>query len=464
MQTLSRKREGRCATALWAATLICTGVLAILSPTFARAADVAVAPAKRPPNIICILADDLGYGDVGCYGCPDIPTPHIDSIAKAGVRFTQAYAYPTCSPTRAALLMGRYAERLGISKALMGEDAPKLAGATSVAELLQAGGYATGIVGKWHLGYSDDVSPLSKGFDEFFGFRGGKIDFYRHTDTAQKNDTPEGKHDLWEGNNEVTREGYSTDLFTARAQQFIRDHAGAEKPFFLYLAYNAPHYAKVGLWQAPEEYLKRFDAVGDVKGRNIYRAMVSCMDDGIGKVLEELAAQKIDGNTLVLFMSDNGPDTPGSAKPLSGAKATYKEGGVRVPWIARLPGAIPPGSVRSDVVHVTDFLPTMLAVAGVPLPSDAKLDGQNVWPAFTGGPAIPERTIQFSDRGIRQGKWKWLNGSLYDIETDPTESKDVGDANPEVRDRLASEVKKWADSVGIKPATKPATKKAAPKR
>src|SRR5262245_31813363 len=251
-------------------------------------ATAGLANAAERPNIVLILADDLGYGDLACFDATDIPTPHIDSIARDGVRFTQAYAYPTCSPTRASLMTGKYAERFGVSKALMGDDAPEFKAAVTVAQMLHdRAGYATGLVGKWHLGYTDDVNPIRKGFDEFYGFRGGKIDFFTHTDTAQQGPTPEGKHDLWEGEREIVREGYTTELFTARARRFIREHVG-KQPFFLYVAHNAPHYAKHGVWQAPDKYLKRFNALGQTQGRDVYRAMVACLDDGVGGLLEEL--------------------------------------------------------------------------------------------------------------------------------------------------------------------------------
>ena len=409
------------------------------------------AGATERPNIILIVADDLGYGDLGCFGGTDIPTPHIDSIARDGVRFTQAYAYPTCSPTRIALMTGQYAERMGVSRALMGEDAPGFKSAVTVAQLLRdRAGYATGLVGKWHLGYTDDVNPIRKGFDEFFGFRGGKIDFFTHTDTAQKGPTPEGKHDLWESESEITRDGYTTELFTARAQKFIADHASGKKPFFLYVAHNAPHYAKRGVWQAPVSYLKHFNAVGQTQGRDVYRAMVACLDDGVGGILNELRSQKLDRNTLVIFMSDNGAEPPGSNKPLSGGKHGYKEGGVRVPWVASLPGVINAGTVRDDVVHATDFLPTMLAVAGARPPKDLKLDGKNVWPAFTGGTPLAERIIYLSDRGMRKGNWKLLNGELFDLAADPQETTNLAARHPDVRDQLAAESKRWAESVGIK--------------
>jgi arylsulfatase A-like enzyme len=410
---------------------------------------------------VLIIVDDLGYGDLGCYGGTDIPTPHIDSIARAGVRFTQAYAYPTCSPTRAALLTGRYAERLGISRALMSRDARAVAGAVTLPQLLRdRGGYVTGIVGKWHLGYGDAVSPTRKGFDEFFGFRGGKIDFFKHTDAAQKDGTKDGKHDLWEGERRVPRKGYTTDLFTGRARQFIRDHAprSAEKPFFLYLAYNAPHYARKNVWQAPKAYLERFGAEGKTKGRGVYRAVVACVDDGVGAVLGELAAQRVDGDTLVIFMSDNGAEPPGSNEPLSGGKHGHREGGVRVPWVARWPGVIPPDSRSDAIVHAIDVLPSLLAAANVRPPDDLKLDGRDVWPAFTGSwvdPPVP-RPIHFSGRALRAGRWKLLNDMLFDLETDPGERTDLAAVHPEVRDALAAQVREWAASMGIKPSKRAA--------
>lgn len=441
-----------------ALALVALALVALLV-AFARAAEE---PPKtppttpRPPNVVLIVADDLGYGDLGCFGGADIPTPHIDSIASAGVRFTQAYAYPSCSPTRAALMTGRYAERVGISGALMGNDAPRFADAVTVARMLRdRAGYATGIVGKWHLGYTDDVSPTRKGFDEFFGFRGGKVDYFKHTDTAQKNDTPNGKHDLWEGKRPIEREGYTTELFTARARQFIRDHAddSRAKPFFLYLAHNAPHYGKRGVWQAPDAYLERFGALGQTQGRDVYRAMVACLDDGVGEILAELEAQGIADDTLVIFISDNGASPPGSNAPLAGWKQGYQEGGVRVPWVARWPGVIPAGSVRDDVVHVIDLAPTLLAAGNAggnakPL-AKKNFDGVNIWSAFVGGSRVPERTIYFSSHGLRKGKWKLLDGQLFDLENDPGETTNLAAQHPDVVKELAESSRAWAEAMGI---------------
>lgn len=392
------------------------------------------------PNIVFIIADDLGYGDLGCFGCKDIPTPNIDRLAREGVKFTDAYAYPVCSPTRAALLTGRYAEHNGVKGVLMGKDVPAFRDAVTLPQLLQTAGYTTGAVGKWHLGYTIPFTPTHMGFDEFFGFHGGKIDYFKHTDTAQKNGTPEGKHDLWQGDQEIFREGYSTDLFTTAARDFIREHA--TKPFFLYLAYNAPHYARREVFQAPEDYLKRFGAEGQTNGRGVYAAMVSCMDDGVGRVLDELKAQKLTDQTLVVFISDNGAEGAGSNGPLTGAKHQLNEGGIRVPWVARWPGVIPAGTVSHDVVHVIDLLPTTLGVAGAAVPKSLELDGINLWSAFLGNAAMPARPIYYGRRGIREGRWKLLDGKLYDLEKDLAERTDVSFEHPDVCARL---VKKLQD-------------------
>jgi arylsulfatase A-like enzyme len=409
------------------------------------------------PNIILIVSDDLGYGDLGCFGCKDIPTPNVDSLAHDGVRFTQAYAYNVCSPTRAALRTGCYAERNGIRTVLMGGNLPQFAKATTLAKVLHNAGYVTGLVGKWHLGYSGDVIPTRMGYDEFFGFHGGKLDYFKHTDSTQKNGTPEGKHDLWEGEKEVTRTGYTSDLFSERASQFIRDHS--RQPFYLELAYNAPHYATTeGTYQAPASYLKKFGAEKEPNGtRGGYTAMVNCMDDGIGRLLAELKAQKLDQNTLVIFISDNGGENVASNGPLSGGKHTNKEGGIRVPWVARWPGMIPPGSVRSDVVHVMDLMPTLLAVAQASPPENLHFDGTNIWSAFAGKESVPERPICFPPNAIRQGKWKLIGGKLFDLEADPAEKHDVTAQHADICARLAGQLEVWRREMNIKTSAAPAS-------
>jgi arylsulfatase A-like enzyme len=409
---------------------------------------------ERRPNILVILADDLGYGDLGCYGCKDIPTPSLDRIATQGVRFTQGYVYNVCSPTRAALNTGRYAERSGIRTVLMGGSVRDFAKATTLAQCLQRGGYRTGLIGKWHLGYVGDVIPTRMGFHEFFGHLGGKIDYYKHTDSTQKGPGPEGKHDLWEGEEEVFREGYSTELFTDRAIKFVRDHS--KGPFFLQLCYNAPHYStKKGVFQSPESYLKKFGVASSPNGtRGGYAAMVNCMDDQIGRLLDELAALKIENDTLVIFASDNGSELVGSNGDLSGAKKSSREGGIRVPFIARMPGRIPAGSVRHHPVHIMDVLPTVLSLTGTTAPEGVKLDGVNIWPAMIGKEEVPERSLFFPPSTLRRGDWKLSGDSLYNLSEDPAERKDVARKHKEIAERLNRELEVFRADLGIRKKAK----------
>lgn len=430
--------------------LICCVVVGVLGVTGAAAAGAA--PARSKPNIVWIVADDLGYADLGCYGAKDIPTPHLDGLAREGVKMTSAYAYPTCSPTRAALLTGRYAERFGVTGALMGDNPPNFGRAVTVAQILKDNGYVTGAVGKWHLGYTGDVTPLRKGFDEFYGFRGGKIDFFNHTDTAQKNGTPEGKHDFYDNDTEIFPKGYTTDLFTDRACKFLRDHKGG--PFFLYLPYNAPHYAKIGTWEAPEEYLKRFGASGQTKGRGVYAAMISCLDDGIGRVLAQLHDLGLDDDTLVVYTSDNGGEGVASNAPFRGAKHQFTEGGLRVNQIWRLPGVLKAGSVCDEAVHVVDLTPTVLAAVGVKAPAGVAFDGADVWGTLKDGTPVAPRPLYLGKNTIREGDWKLLDGKLYDVVKDPAEGTDLAKEHPDVVKRLEADLAEWKAKLGTKGAKK----------
>ena len=252
-----------------------------------RAAD------QTRPNIVVILADDLGYGDLGCFGGTDIPTPHIDSIAHDGVRFTNAYAYPTCSPTRAALMTGQYAERFGISNALMGDDAPKIAAATTIAQRLRDAGYITGLVGKWHLGYSDRRQPNPQRLRRILRLPWRQDRFFQtHRHRPERRHARRQTRSLGRRKTNHARRLHDESLHRPRPPVHPRQRRRRSKPFFLFITYNAPHYAKKDVWQAPDEYLKRFNAVGQTKGRDVYRAMVACLDDGVGEVLAELKAQK----------------------------------------------------------------------------------------------------------------------------------------------------------------------------
>jgi arylsulfatase A len=265
-------------------------------PLWIQAAEV------ERPNLIFILADDLGYGDIGCYGCPDIQTPHLDRLAADGVRFTDFYANgAVCSPTRAAFLTGRYQQRIGLDNALyyqeMGRGLP--AEGETVADGLRGAGYVTALIGKWHLGYDEGRRPLEQGFDYFFGLLGGNHHYFAHMDRI-------GVDDLWLGNEAIEREGYTTDLITEEAEVFIEKHR--ERPFFLYLSHAAPHFP----WQGPGDAGKDIrpkDQSWQTGDRATYVAMVERMDEGIGRVLEAIDASGLRERTLVVFTSDNGGHT-----------------------------------------------------------------------------------------------------------------------------------------------------------
>ncbi len=380
------------------------------------------------------MPDDLGYGDLGCYGCKDIPTPHIDSIAANGIKCESFYAAaPTCTPSRASILSGRYPEAIGMTRVLMGHGGMS-SEVVTVAEILKRSGYRTGLVGKWHLGYSGESLPNNQGFDEFYGHRGGKIDFFKHTDSAQKvKGDPMGKHDFYDNEKEIFPKGYSTELFTKRAIKFVKDHR--KNPFFLFLTYNAPHYARGRVLQAPESYVKRFAKDKNAPTmRELYTAMVSCMDDGIGEILASLKKNNLENDTIVMFISDNGADPKhgGSNRPLSGGKWNRKEGGIRVPMVAQWPGKIPPAMTTKESIHMIDLLPTMLAAAEVPQPTDLKLDGLDILNVLKGKSKISERPLFFSHNVVRKGKWKLMGSKLYDLENDPQENNNLAAEHPEI--------------------------------
>jgi arylsulfatase A-like enzyme len=307
----------------------------------------------------------------------------------------------------------------------------------TVAEVLRDAGYATGLIGKWHIGYEGDRLPNAQGFDYFYGHRGGKIDYFKHTDTAQKEKgNPLGKHDFYENDRQIFPEGYSTHLFTKRAIQFVQDNK--QTPFFLFLAYNAPHYARPGVLQAPEEYIRKF--AGDQKPtrRQLYAAMVSCMDDGIGELLTALEQNGLAENTLVMFISDNGgdPSNGGRNLPFVGGKWKYDEGGIRVPMIAKWPGRLPAGKTCDQPVHMIDLFPTTLGATGIPMPADVQFDGLDVMDVLAGDATLPERPLFFADKAVRRGNWKLINGRLIDLTSDLQARNDLAQQQPDIAGEL----------------------------
>lgn len=438
--------------------VLCLSSLVVLSsiPAPAPAAEDAAMP--RPLNIVWIVADDLGYGDLGCYGAKDIPTPQLDALAAQGLCSTRFYAMPVCSPTRAALLTGRSPKAAGVETALMGGGGLP-AGTVTAARLFQARGYRTALVGKWHLGYADASLPNAQGFDEFFGHLGGKLHYYEHTDELGGKERP----DLWENDQPIDRAGtYTTTLFTDRACDFVR--ANRERPFFLMLSYNAPHYArgkKAGDTFGPDHYIQAPpEAIARVARdpknptlRELYAAAVNVMDEGIGRFLKTLDDEGLRERTLVIFLSDNGADTGhgGSSGPLSGHKAQLAEGGIRVAMMARLPGVIPAGRVVSAPADVRDVLVTSAALAGVKL-TPWSAEGVDVSPAWRGQASDASlRCFAWQrERAVLSGPWKWHDTGdairLYNLERDPAERQNLADQYPEQVAELSAAWSAWSQT------------------
>jgi arylsulfatase A-like enzyme len=370
------------------------------------------APAGKP-NIVLILADDLGYGDIGCQGVTDFKTPNIDAIARNGVRFTSGYSSCTiCSPSRAGLLTGRYQTRFGHEFNLGGEDPgtnqvpdgdkglPLTE--TTLAARLKTAGYHTGAIGKWHLGDSPDRHPLSRGFDEFFGFLGGA----HHYRIEQAKRTK-----IQRGRTSDQGDTYLTDAFAADGADFIARNARA--PFFLYLAFNAVHLPL----EATPEYLARVPDIKDEK-RRIHAAQTIALDDGVGRVMQALRTAGVEDDTLVFFLSDNGGARQGASsnRPLRGEKHTYYEGGIRVPWMMQWKGRLAAGKVVDAPVITLDATATALAAAGIEAPA-ANLDGVNLLPFLRGDTSTRPHETLFWRWGehwaIRDGDWKLVRTNEY---------------------------------------------------
>lgn len=388
------------------------------------------------PNIVLILADDLGYGGIGCQGDQEIPTPHIDALAATGVRMTNGYVTcPVCAPTRAGLMTGRYQQRFGFEtnpgpEAYADPNFGLPRSEKTLAERLKELGYATGMFGKWHIGYKPGLTPPDRGFDEFFGFLGGANDYFPPTGRRA------GRQPILRGTNTVEEKEYLTDAFGREAVSFIERHK--DHPFFCYLPFNAVH----SPLQADSKYLKRFEHIADQK-RRTHCAMVSAMDDNIGRVMDALRKHGLEERTLVFFISDNGgptPQTTSSNAPLRGYKGQVLEGGIRVPFIVRWKGRLPEGKVYDRPVISLDVVPTVLAAAGKPVGPADKLDGVDLVPYLAGAKSgMPHEALfwRFHDqRAIRQGDWKLVRTNqdprwrLYHLERDIAEARDLADREP----------------------------------
>ncbi len=428
------------------------------------------AQSAQKPNIIIILADDLGYADVGFNGCRDIPTPNIDRIATNGVKFTNGYVtFSVCGPSRAGLLTGRYQQRFGYERNPQYRPHDPNMGLPkeekTLAEALKKVGYTSGIIGKWHLGADISNHPLNRGFDEFFGHLGGGHRYFPEELTIQDSyavDNDEGmSYKTWIMRNHepIQTKKYLTDEFSDEAVHFVDKHQ--KEPFFLYLAYNAPH----SPLQATRAYLDRFPNIVDNK-RKTYAAMVSAVDDGIGKLLDKLESLNVDKNTLVYFLSDNGGPEKDNASDnglLREGKSSIYDGGYRVPFAMQWKGTVNPG-VYDNAISSLDIFATIAALSKVSIKKDRPLDGVNLIPYLTGkNKGLPHETIylrKFDEKGysVRNKDLKLVlkkDGvpQLYDLKKDIGEQTDIAQQHPDEVKKLEAIRKEW-DSQLIEPIFK----------
>jgi arylsulfatase A-like enzyme len=409
-------------------------LLLAVYPTVVPAQSTATAP---KPHIVMFVSDDMGWNEVGYHGSK-IATPHIDGLAKEGVQLDRFYVHPICSPTRTALMTGRSPARFGITGAI-GRGVVPL-DEHFLPQTFQKAGYQTFMVGKWHLGErSDDYAPNARGFDHFFGFHGGGINYY----------TTEGSRARgWFRNGQsVAPQGYSTDLLADEAIKLLKNR-NKKKPVFLYLPFNAPHQPA----QASERLLEKYRKLGFF-GRRVGQAgAIEAMDAAIGRVLATIEAEGISKETLVMFFCDNGSGggrrgstaLPGQLA-LRGGKGSVLEGGIRVPAVLRWPGVIRAGTKCNQLISAQDLLPTFAAAAGIKSANQKPLDGINCWPAIVQNKAVKRPPVivagPFGDFAVLHDQWKltWVQGqvSLYNVKDDPTESKDVTLSHPETAAKLA---------------------------
>ena len=427
---------------------------------------------RRKPNIVFILADDLGYGDLGCYGRQDIKTPVIDRIAAEGVKFTQYYSNgPECSPTRTAFLTGRYQHRVGGLECAIGngnvgryDDAIRLRETndlglpveeTSIARMLKDAGYATAITGKWHLGYEPKFAPHLHGFDHAFYAVGGGMDYFHYIDNV-------ASYYLFQNGKPIRREGYFTDLATDEAVEFIGTHA--DEPFFLYVPYTAPH----SPFQGPDDYKPDPLPLDSPLWRqgsappDVYIAMIERMDECIGRILTKLDEKGLTEDTVVIFSSDNGGTGSARNTPLSKAKGTTFEGGIRVPAVARWPGAIPAGTISDQACVTFDFSASIVRIAGAKAPPGREFDGIDILKLVETGRPPQKRTLFWRGRrgerirkAVRDGDMKYIwqtdgrksEEYLFDLKNNVGESRDLLAKRPAETDRLKALLANWEKEV-----------------
>lgn len=404
-------------------------------------------PQQQAPNILILIADDLGWGDVGFHKGM-LSTPHLDQLAKEGMELQRFYAYPVCSPTRAAFLTGQMPRRFGIAD-VVGPQQCLPVGIATLPGTLRAAGYTTSLIGKWHLGKSGP--PRQNGFDHFYGFLGPEIDYFKHTDQRGETD--------WQRDEKTLQEqGYSTFLFADEAIRQLK-RCDPARPFFMEVAFNAVHIPR----SAPEELLAHYGNLSPQEAT--YAAVTEALDISIGRILTALKECGLEGNTIVLFFSDNGSGGRGggSNAPFRGGKSTMFEGGIRMPCLLRWPGKIKADSLSQQPVAVHDLFPTLAAAVSVKVP--ANLDGKNLWEALRSG-KVQDRgffVIAGNDLALIEGDWKLIETadgkcSLFQLVQDPGETSDLISSQPGMAARLETElagVKKNLPAVSIRPRPRP---------
>lgn len=426
------------------------------------------------PNVVVVCCDDLGYGDLGCYGA-EYDTPNVDGLAADGVKFTDWHSTaPVCSPSRASLLTGQYPSAAGVPSNVPGKRPREESEhglppeTTTLAERLCEDGYQTGAFGKWHLGLREDEGPNAHGFDDYFGFLSGCVDYYSHQFVwRQAGDVPP-YHDLWEDETEVWHNGeYLTELITDRAVDFFESAGDDDEPFFTYVAYNAPHYPM----HVPEEYLDRYPNLDP--DRRVFAAMVAAVDNGVGRIVETLREMDEYEDTIFVFTSDHGPSREvrnhldGSDEPymggrtggLRGHKGSLMEGGIRVPGIVSYPAEIKGGRVSDEFAVSFDLVPTVLETCDIEAPDP--LDGESLRDVLTENESSPHDRVYWHHRqqlAVRDGDWKLvLDGyaiedqpddvHLSDLGEDPNERENLAESHPEVVDELERDLRKWHERI-----------------
>lgn len=406
------------------------------------AAGTTNAAQSRRPNVILVITDDQGYGDLSIHGNPDLSTPNLDRVGKEGLRFDQFHVNPVCSPTRSSLMTGRYYYRTGVVDTYLGRSM-MWNDEVTVAEVLRDAGYRTGLFGKWHLGDHRPLRPQDQGFQETLSHHGGGI--------GQPSDPPGGDHyfdaTLYRNGEKFKSKGYCTDVFFDAAMDFASRHR--DKPFFAYIATNAPH----DPLEVDPRYTAGFEKLDAVTAKTY--GMIRNLDENMGRLLAKLDELQIARDTILIFMTDNGPQRKRYNAGMRGIKGTVYEGGIRVPFFVRWPAKVAAGGVDRHLAAHVDILPTLAEACGAKLPAKVKIDGRSLLPLMNGGQNWQDRTLFFQwhrgDRGrlfdscaARNQRYKLVNGvELYDLENDPAESKDIAAANPEIVAKMRAEYEAW---------------------